>query len=70
MAKVKIRWKVLPEVARHLDKNGHPRRGNVCQRCGSPLTDEKSKRRGFGHKCFSHVPVVIILEIPPSDTQP
>jgi hypothetical protein len=67
MAQVKIRWHVLSAGFEYPDKHGRPRRGNVCKKCGSPLKDEKSKKRGFGHKCFSKIPVVIVLEIPSSE---
>jgi hypothetical protein len=39
------------------------KKGNVCCACGKPLTDEISKKRGYGPECWKQVPVIITLDI-------
>lgn len=67
MAKVKVSGlfylEALPKV-----RNGKKKRDGYCKNCGKKLTDKESLARGFGHDCFSKIPVLVILEIPAGGT--
>lgn len=65
MSKLKIRFQTLDMGLpyRKIRKKNYP----TCQKCGAKLKDEKSIKRGYGHKCIGSLTTVIILEIKPEN---
>jgi hypothetical protein len=66
---VKISYRFNPENLPYYDqKTRRFRKGNYCRACGSPLKDPVSIARGYGRRCWEAVPVMIVLEIPSSES--
>jgi hypothetical protein len=66
--KVRISYRFNPEKYYFVRSNGRVKRGNYCRSCGAPLKDPVSIKRGYGRNCWNEVPVIIVLDIPPSET--
>ena len=52
----------LPYKAKCRSKK--PPKQDRCKLCGAILTDPKSLKVGYGHKCFNKIPLIIVLDIP------
>lgn len=61
MSEVKIRYEPLIHESKRRAKR---QRSGYCRFCGCRLLSEKSKARGYGHRCASNISAKIILEIP------
>jgi hypothetical protein len=67
MAHVKVSGLFYPEALPKV-RNGKKKRDGYCKNCGKKLTDKESLARGFGHDCFSKIPVLVVLAIPAGGT--
>jgi len=66
MDKVKISSKFDPDNWHAMFNPNYlsrKRKGNVCRACGRPLTNEISKKRGYGPECWKQVLVIVVLDI-------
>lgn len=64
MGKIKVSYRVPQDYSQTGLTNRKPKPYPTCKRCGARLNDEKSIKRGYGHKCF-HKAAIIVLEIVP-----
>ncbi len=67
MAQLKVTGLFYPEALPKV-RYGKKKRDGYCKNCGKKLTDKESLARGFGHECFSKIPVAVILAIPAGGT--
>lgn len=67
-AKVKISTRLsLPYQGNY--RRGKRQTPGHCKLCGAPLSDPKSIKRGFGHKCLNKIPVLLVFEITPEEEE-